>query len=159
MSGNLCTDVEVLCLGCQMWRGLSRDGDRVLSGSVCERVLLLLCYLGTWPGSSVRLLRRWVLSLQEAPWHMGFQGPWVRRETPLTLAIWSNLPKSSLSMSTSSLGEHSLASRVKPTMSAYSTLYRGSYVNGARAAAQGPSPPAGWLSSYLTPWCLLTYRL
>ncbi|TNN29646.1 hypothetical protein EYF80_060204 [Liparis tanakae] len=36
----------------------------------------------------------------------------------LTLAIWSNFPNSSLSMMTSSLGEQSLASRVKPTMSA-----------------------------------------
>lgn len=63
---------------------------------------------------------------------MVFEGPWVGRETPLTLAIWSNLPKSSLSISTSSLGEHSLASRVKPTMSAYSTLHRAEHVNGAR---------------------------
>lgn len=63
---------------------------------------------------------------------MVFEGPWVGRETPLTLAIWSNLPKSSLSISTSSLGEHSLASRVKPTMSAYSTLHRAERVNGAR---------------------------
>lgn len=46
------------------------------------------------------------------------------RQAPFTLAIWSNLPKSSLSMSTNSFGEHSLASRVKPTMSAYSTLGR-----------------------------------
>ena len=36
----------------------------------------------------------------------------------LTLAIWSNLPKSSFSITTNSLGEQSLASRVKPTMSA-----------------------------------------
>lgn len=61
------------------------------------------------------------------------------RETPLTLAIWSNLPKSSLSISTSSLGEHSLASRVKPTMSAYSTLHRAERVNGARLQLRVPT--------------------
>lgn len=43
-----------------------RDGDSFRSGSVCERFLLLLHYLEAWPGSSVRLLRRCVLSLQEA---------------------------------------------------------------------------------------------
>lgn len=42
----------------------------------------------------------------------------------LTLAIWSNFPNSSLSTTTSSLGEQSLASRVKPTMSAYKILVR-----------------------------------
>lgn len=42
--------------------------------------------------------------------------------TLLTLAIWSNFPKSSFSMITSSLGEQSLAKRVKPTMSAYRIL-------------------------------------
>lgn len=120
------------------------DSGSFLSASVCERFQLLWYYLGAWPGSSVRLLRRCVFSWREAPQHMVFQGPWVERETLLTLAIWSNLPKSSLSMSTSSLGEHSLASRVKPTMSAYSTLYRVSYVNRARAAAQGPSPTTGF---------------
>ena len=36
----------------------------------------------------------------------------------LTLAIWSNFPKSSFSTTTSSFGEQSLASCVKPTMSA-----------------------------------------
>lgn len=40
----------------------------------------------------------------------------------LTLAIWSNFPKSSFSMCTSSPGEQSLASRVNPTMSAYKML-------------------------------------
>lgn len=39
-------------------------------------------------------------------------------DTELTFAIWSNLPKSSFSTTTSSLGEQSLASLVKPTMSA-----------------------------------------
>lgn len=45
-----------------------------------------------------------------------------RLKTSLTLAIWSNFPKSSLSMMTNSLGEQSLAKRVKPTMSAYRIL-------------------------------------
>lgn len=40
----------------------------------------------------------------------------------ITFAIWSNLPNSSFSMCTSSPGEQSLASRVNPTMSAYSIL-------------------------------------
>lgn len=35
-----------------------------------------------------------------------------------TFAIWSNFPKSSFSITTSSLGEQSLARRVNPTMSA-----------------------------------------
>lgn len=40
----------------------------------------------------------------------------------VTFAIWSNLPNSSFSMCTSSPGEQSLASRVNPTISAYSIL-------------------------------------
>lgn len=40
----------------------------------------------------------------------------------VTFAIWSNLPKSSFSICTSSPGEQSLASLVKPTMSAYRML-------------------------------------
>lgn len=39
-----------------------------------------------------------------------------------TFAIWSNLPNSSFNMCTSSPGEQSLASLVKPTMSAYRIL-------------------------------------
>ena len=45
-----------------------------------------------------------------------------RLEESATFAIWSNLPKSSLSVWTSSPGEQSLASLVKPTMSAYRML-------------------------------------
>lgn len=40
----------------------------------------------------------------------------------VTFAIWSNLPKSSFSICTSSPGEQSLANLVKPTMSAYRML-------------------------------------
>jgi hypothetical protein len=43
------------------------DGDSFPSGSVCERFLVLPHYLGAWPGYSIRLLRRCVLSLQEVP--------------------------------------------------------------------------------------------
>lgn len=45
-----------------------------------------------------------------------------------TLAIWSNLPNSSFSMCTSSPGEQSLASRVNPTISAYSILSQEKHV-------------------------------
>lgn len=54
-------------------------------------------------------------------------------------------------MSTNSLGEHSLASRVKPTMSAYSTLGRADCVSGAGVSAHVPSH----LPSFLIPHSLV----
>lgn len=95
----------------------------------------------------------WSLIRQELPLEGVFQSGVFEAggRTPLTLAIWSNLPKSSLSMSTNSFGEHSLASRVKPTMSAYSTLGRADRISGARVSAHTPSLPATLSYLYLTP--------
>lgn len=50
-------------------------------------------------------------------WNMKYE--WMMG---VTFAIWSNLPKSSFSICTSSPGEQSLANLVKPTMSAYRML-------------------------------------
>lgn len=46
-----------------------------------------------------------------------------KKSALLTFAIWSNFPKSSFNMWTSSPGEQSLARRVNPTMSAYKILW------------------------------------